>query len=133
MTDDALPPSLDDIDRLARAAVAALPEPLLTPARAVALLVEDFPSDQMLDDLDIDDAFELTGLYDGVPLTEKSVTNPEPRPDSVWLFRRPILDEWTERGDIGIAELVAHVVIHEFAHHFGWSDAEIEKIAPWRD
>jgi predicted Zn-dependent protease with MMP-like domain len=133
MDDDPLPPSLDDIGRLARDAVEALPEPFLGHARAVALIVEEFPDDALLDELGIEDAYELTGLYDGVALTEKSLSQPEPRPDTVWLFRRPILDEWSERGDIGIATLVAHVVIHEFAHHFGWSDAEIERIAPWRD
>jgi predicted Zn-dependent protease with MMP-like domain len=133
MTPDPLPPSLDDIERLAQAAVAALPEPFLSHARAVALIVEDFPAEAILADLEIEDAFELTGLYDGVPLTEKSLSDPAPHPDTVWLFRRPILDEWAERGDIGIADLVGHVVIHEFAHHFGWSDAEIERIAPWRD
>jgi predicted Zn-dependent protease with MMP-like domain len=97
------------------------------------VIVEDFPSDDMLDDLGIEDPFGLTGLYDGVPLTEKSVSDPLPRPDAVWLFRRPILDEWIERGDQPLDHLVAHVVIHEFAHHFGWSDAQIERIAPWRD
>lgn len=133
MSEDALPPSLEDIERFALAAVAALPEPFRTHARAVALVVEDFASEAVLDDLGIEDAFELTGLYDGVALTEKSIADPVPHPDTVWLYRRPILDEWAERGDIGIADLVGHVVIHEFAHHFGWSDAEIARIAPWRD
>jgi predicted Zn-dependent protease with MMP-like domain len=130
---DPLPPSLDDIERLALAAVAALPQPFRQHAAQVTLIVEEFPDEEVMDDLGIDDWFELTGLYDGVPLTEKSVTDPAPRPDTVRLFRRPILDEWAERGDVGIGELVSHVVVHEFAHHFGWSDDEIEKIAPWRD
>jgi predicted Zn-dependent protease with MMP-like domain len=130
---DLLPPSLDDLHRLAAETVAALPPKFRDLAAKVALVVDDFPSDAVLDDLGIEDPFELTGLYDGVPLTEKSVSDPLPRPDSVWLYRRPILDEWCERGDIGFADLVAHVVIHEFAHHFGWSDDQIEKIAPWRD
>ena len=130
---DLLPPDLADIERLALAAVEALPEPFLGHARTVALVVEDFPDEAVLDELGIEDGFELTGLYDGVPLTEKSVSNPYPQPDTVWLFRRPILDEWLERGDVPLDELVAHVVIHEFAHHFGWSDEQIEKIAPWRD
>lgn len=133
MAEDPLPPSLEDIERFARDTLAALPEPFRVHAAQVALLVEDFATDEILDDMGIEDAFGLTGLYDGVPMTEKSVSDPYPKPDSVWLFRRPILDEWAERGDIGLATLVAHVVIHEFAHHFGWSDAEIERIAPWRD
>jgi predicted Zn-dependent protease with MMP-like domain len=128
-----LPPTLDDIERLARKAVAGFPQPFRRHALEVALLVAEFPTDEQLDDLGIEDWYELTGLYDGVPMTEKSVSDPAPRPDTVWLFRRPILDEWADRGDIGIGELVFHVVVHEFAHHFGWSDAQIEKIAPWRD
>lgn len=128
-----LPPSLADLERLAIAAVEALPQPFRGLAAEVAIIVEEFASDDMLDDLGIEDAYELTGLYDGVPLTEKSVSDPFPRPDTVWLFRRPILDEWIERGNEELAHLVAHVVVHEFAHHFGWSDAEIERIAPWRD
>lgn len=128
---DDLPPSLEEIERLAVAAVAAFPAPFAGPARAVALLVEDFASDAILDEMGIEDPFALSGLYDGIPLPEKSFADPGGRPDTVWLFRRAILDEWVERGDVGLADLVAHVVVHEFAHHFGWSDEQIAKIAPW--
>jgi predicted Zn-dependent protease with MMP-like domain len=85
----------------------------------------------MLDELQIDDAFELTGLYDGIPLTEKSTLDQVIKPDVIWLFRRPILDEWAERGDVSIQELVSHVVVHELAHHFGWSDEDIANIDRW--
>ena len=132
MSDFDLPPSLDDIQRLAEATVAALPPPFRKPAQEVALIVRDFPEDDMLDELELDDPYQLTGLYDGVPMTEKLISDPLPRPDTVWLFRRPILDEWIERGDIALGDLVAHVTIHEFAHHFGWSDDQIERIAPWQ-
>jgi predicted Zn-dependent protease with MMP-like domain len=81
--------------------------------------------------LGLDDPFELTGLYDGIPLTEKSQSDQPTRPDVIWLFRRPILDEWAERGDVSIQDLVAHVVVHELAHHFGWSDDEIATIDRW--
>jgi predicted Zn-dependent protease with MMP-like domain len=70
-------------------------------------------------------------LYDGIPLTEKSVMDQPHGPDTIWLFRRPILDEWADRGDIALGALVAHVYVHELAHHFGWSDAEIADIDPW--
>ena len=72
-----------------------------------------------------------TGLYDGIPMTEKSVMDVPHGPDVVWLFRRPILDEWADRGNVTLTELVAHVTIHEFAHHFGWSDDDIAAIDPW--
>lgn len=128
-----LPPGEDLILSYAKAALAEFPAPIRDLAAEVALVIADFPSDEMLAELGIKDPFELTGLYEGTPLTEKSVTDPAPRPDTVWLFRRPILEEWIERGDVPLAELVAHVTIHEFAHHFGWSDDEIAKIAPWDD
>lgn len=124
-------PDAGEIEDMARAAIAALPEAYRAAAAAVALRVEDFASDEMLDDLGIDDVFELTGLYDGVPLTEKSVMDQPDRPDAIWLFRRAILDEWAARGDIALYDLVAHVYIHELAHHFGWSDEEIAAIDRW--
>jgi predicted Zn-dependent protease with MMP-like domain len=124
-------PDAGEIEDMARAAIAALPQAYRAAAEAVALRVEDFAPDDMLDDLGIDDAFELTGLYDGVPLTEKSVMDQPDRPDAIWLFRRAILDEWAARGDIALYDLVAHVYIHELAHHFGWTDEQIAAIDRW--
>lgn len=124
-------PGLDLIEALARDAVLALPEPHRAAALQVALQVVDFAPDEVLEAMGIDSPYDLTGLYDGIPLTEKSVTDQPQQPDTVWLFRRPILEEWIERGDIGLADLVTHVTVHEFAHHFGWSDADIAAIDPW--
>ncbi len=128
---DAIAPSLDFIAQLAHETVANLPEPWRSPATAVLLRVEEFPADEMVEALDLDDPFDLTGLYEGIPLTEKSVSAPALQADMIWLFRRPILDEWAERGDVSIGDLVTHVMIHELAHHFGWSDEEIAAIDPW--
>lgn len=124
-------PDLDTIEQMARSTVAELPAQFAAPARAILLRVEDFAPDGILDDLQIEDPFELTGLYDGIPLTEKSVMDVVDRPDTIWLFRRPILDEWADRGDVTLGQLVAHVMIHELAHHFGWSDDEIAEIDRW--
>lgn len=128
---DTMPPDLDTIETLARAALATLPAPFAGAARGVVLRVEDFASDAMLDDLGIDDPFALTGLYDGIPLTEKSVMDQPGQPDVIWLFRRAILDEWTDRGDIALGDLVTHVLVHELAHHLGWSDDDIAAIDRW--
>lgn len=128
---EATAPDAADIEAMALAAVEALPQAFRGPAKAVALRVEDFASDQMLDDLGIDSPFDLTGLYDGIPLTEKSVADQPGQPDAIWLFRRPILDEWVHRGDIALSDLVAHVMVHELAHHFGWSDDDIATIDEW--
>lgn len=125
------PPDLTMMTQLARAVLAGLPAPFADAAQGVALQVVDFAPDDMLAELGIDDPFELTGLYDGTPLTERSVMDQPQHPDTIWLFRRPILEEWVERGDIPLADLVAHVVLHELAHHFGWSDDDIAQVAPW--
>ena len=128
---DATAPGLDDIEALALAARDRLPERFATPARRVALRVEDIADDETLDALGIDDPLELTGLYEGTPLTEKSLLDTPHGPDVIWLFRAAILDEWAARGDVTLGDLVAHVYVHELAHHFGWSDAEIARIDRW--
>ena len=124
-------PSLAQIEEMARAAIADLPDGFQPAAREVALRVVDWPERWMLDDLGMADPLELTGLYDGIPMTEKSVIHQPLGPDSVWLFREPILAEWRDRGDVDIEDLVAHVTIHEFAHHFGWSDDDIASRDRW--
>jgi predicted Zn-dependent protease with MMP-like domain len=85
------------------------------------------PDDDTLDELDIDSAWELTGLYRGTPLTERSVSDPAREPDLIFLYREPILLEWIETG-VDLFHLVRNVVVHEIAHHFGFSDADIEAI-----
>ena len=124
-------PELDDIQRLARAALAALPEVYREAAALVRLQIADFAPEDVLGELDLNDPFELTGLYDGIPLTEKTLMDQPHGPDTIWLFRRPILEEWADRGDIGLGDLVTHVLVHELAHHFGWSDADIAAIDRW--
>ncbi|HBZ45692.1 MAG TPA: neutral zinc metallopeptidase [Maritimibacter sp.] len=127
----ALPPTLEEIEEMALVARDTLPGEILKHARKVSIRVEDLADDQMLAYLNIDDPFELTGLYDGIPLTEKSVMDQPMGPDVIWLFRRAILDEWVARGTEEIGTLVAHVLVHEFAHHFGWSDGDIASIDRW--
>lgn len=124
-------PDAGEIEDMVRRVIDALPEAYRAAAREVALRVEDFAPDRVLDEMRIEDPFELTGLYDGIPLTEKSVFDQPGQPDAIWLFRRPILDEWVGRGDVALADLVAHVYVHELAHHFGWSDDDIARIDQW--
>ena len=79
----------------------------------------DFADAEALDELGIEDPFELTGLYQGVDLAHRSVLDPAPAVSMVFLYRRPILDEWAERGDVTLGALIAHVLTHEIGHHFG--------------
>ena len=124
-------PTLAKIEDIARRALAQLPEAFRQAARDVALIVTDWPPEHILAEMEIDDPLDLTGLYEGVPLTEKSSFDQPLGPDTVWLFRAPILAEWRDRGDVSLEHLVTHVVVHEFAHHLGWSDADIATIDRW--
>lgn len=124
-------PDLATIEALAFAARDALGNPWSGPARDVVIRVEEVADLQMLSDLGMDDPFELTGLYDGIPMTQKSMMDMPGQPDMIWLFRRAILDEWVDRGNVTLAELVTHVLVHELAHHFGWSDDDIAAVDRW--
>jgi predicted Zn-dependent protease with MMP-like domain len=110
---------------MARKALDSLDEPFRSHAKGVAIKVEDLADEETLEAMKIDNAYELTGLYSGVALTLELHSAPSQIPPMVWLYRLPILDEWAATGDITLEELVAHVVIHELGHHFGWSDDDM--------
>lgn len=120
-------PTLDDIAAMAREALDSLEEPFRTHAKAVAIKVEDFADEETLETMKIENPYELTGLYSGVALTLEMHSAPSTIPPMVWLYRMPIIDEWAGSGDITLEELVAHVVVHELGHHFGWSDEEMDQ------
>lgn len=120
-------PTAAEMEAIARAALARLPEPFAGHLRDVVLQVEEWADDATLAELGLTDPFELTGLYSGRPLTEKSVEESGALPDHILLFRRAILDEWAE-GEEELEHLVAHVLIHEAGHHFGFSDADMHAL-----
>lgn len=113
---------------MAREAWAELPESFRDLAGDVLIRVEDFAAEDVLADLGIDDPFELTGLYSGVDLTQRSIIDPSPAAPMVFLYRRAILEEWIDRGDVDLRDLVAHVLVHEVGHHFGLSDEHMDQL-----
>ena len=119
-----LPPAPEDIADLADRALAAIPKVLRQHVRGVSILVEEVADDETLAELGIDNAWELTGLYRGVPVGQKGSGATPQAPDLVILYREPILLEWIETGE-DLFQLVRNVLIHEIAHHFGFSDADI--------
>jgi predicted Zn-dependent protease with MMP-like domain len=121
------PPTADDIADLAERAFAAIPARLAQHVRGVGISVEEMPDEETLDDLGIESPWDLTGLYQGTPLTERSVGDIARPPDLIFLYRQPILMEWIETGE-DLLRLVRNVLVHEIAHHFGFSDADIEAI-----
>jgi predicted Zn-dependent protease with MMP-like domain len=124
---DAKAPSLADFERMAAAAWDRLPAEFRNMCRDVVIRVEDFATDEVLDELGIEDPFELMGLYQGVSLDRKSVMDPPREPDMVFLNRRSMLDYWAD-GEETLGHLVTHVLVHEIGHHFGFSDADMEAI-----
>lgn len=120
-------PSLDDIAALANGALSTVPPPLRRHLENVVVRVEEFCDEETERDLGLESPFDLLGLYRGVDLTRKSIGDPSPEVDMIFLYRRPILDYWCETGE-ALAHVVRHVLIHEIGHHFGLSDADIARI-----
>lgn len=120
-------PTLDQIEAIARDALARLPAEFAAHLGEVVLIVEDFADEETLASLGIESPFDLTGIYHGRPVGEKSSFDVAPQPDRIHLYRRAILDEWCETG-VGFDALVRHVLIHEVGHHFGLSDADMHAL-----
>ena len=120
-------PDAVEIERLADAAIAALPGEFRRQLDDVVLRVEEFADDSTLREMGIEDAFELTGLYTGRPIGQREQWNPGDLPAMIHLYRRPLLDEWTETG-VSLEALITHVIVHEVGHHFGLSDAQMHAI-----
>ncbi len=120
-------PALAEIEVLAARALAALPRRFKRHLGPVVVQVEDFPDRETERAMGLDSPFDLLGLYRGVALPHKSVSDPQPELDMIFLYRRPILDYWCESG-LDLYEVVRHVLIHEIGHHFGFSDSDMERI-----
>jgi len=120
-------PDAAEIERLAEAAIARMPDHFRRHLEGVVLQVDEFAAEDVLDQLGIEDPFDLSGLYSGRPIGEQSSTLSGELPAMIHLYRRPLLDEWAESG-VSLEELVTHVIVHEVGHHFGFSDADMHAI-----
>ncbi|WP_346031698.1 metallopeptidase family protein [Erythrobacter westpacificensis] len=123
-----LAPSIADMEAAARAAFSRIPSAFAEHLGDVVIQVQDFAEDELLADMGIESPFELTGVYEGLPLTERSIEHSGTMPDRIRLFRLPILLEWCERGDETFEHLVGHVLVHEIGHHFGLSDDDMHAL-----
>ena len=121
------PPDLADFDRLAREALARPPQHLQRHVVDVPIRIEEFPDAETEAEMELESPFDLLGLYRGVSLDRKSVSDSPHDVDIIFLYRRPILDYWSESGE-DLYHVVRHVLIHEIGHHFGLSDEEMERI-----
>jgi predicted Zn-dependent protease with MMP-like domain len=121
------PPTIADLEALANSALGAIPRQLKKYLGEVVIRVEEFPDEETEESMGLDSPFDILGLYRGVALPHKSVSDPQPNLDMIFLYRRPILDYWCETGE-DLECLVRHVLIHEIGHHFGFSDEDMERI-----
>jgi predicted Zn-dependent protease with MMP-like domain len=121
------PPSLTDLETIAQAAFADIPEELRRYAADVVIRVEDFPDEEVEREMDLESPFDLLGLYQGSAMDIHAFGGAPSSVDMVFLYRRPILDYWCENGE-DLTTLVKHVLIHEIGHHFGLSDDDMLRI-----
>ena len=120
-------PSLAQLEAIADQAFKRLPRRFRDLCKDVVIRVDDFPTDEVLDSMNIESPFDLLGLYHGVDLARQSIMDPAALPEMVFLYRRPILDYWAEHEDT-LGQIVTHVLVQEIGHHFGLSDADMHRI-----
>jgi predicted Zn-dependent protease with MMP-like domain len=121
------PPSAEEIEAIARGAMQLLPEPFSGHLANVVLRVEEYADDALLTEMGIGHPLDLTGVYEGIPIGQRSVDTSGTLPDRIRLFRQPILAEWCEEGE-PFEHLVRHILIHEVGHHFGLSDEDMHQL-----
>jgi predicted Zn-dependent protease with MMP-like domain len=120
-------PSLADMEALAIAAFARLPEQFRALCRDLVIQVDDFPTDEVLERMEAESDFDLLGLFHGVGLPFRSEAVSGQMPNMIWLYRRPILDYWAEHEET-LGAIITHVLVHEIGHHFGLSDDDMAAI-----
>jgi predicted Zn-dependent protease with MMP-like domain len=120
-------PSLAELEALAETAFSRLPQKFRALCEGLVIRVEDFPTDEVLDELGAQTEFDLLGLFQGVGLPFRSDSAPVQMPNMIWLYRRPILDYWAEHEET-LGAIITHVLVHEIGHHFGLSDGDMEAI-----
>jgi predicted Zn-dependent protease with MMP-like domain len=121
------PPSLADIEALAERALGTIPIELKRHLGTVVIRVDEFPDEEVEEEMELESPFDILGLYRGVALPQRSVSDVRPDADMVYLYRRPILDYWSETSE-DLYRIVRHVLIHEIGHHFGFSDDDMERL-----
>jgi predicted Zn-dependent protease with MMP-like domain len=124
---DVKAPSLDEMEVIATEAFRRLPSRFSALCEDLVIRVEDFPTDEVLDQMDAESEFDLLGLFQGVGLPFRSELAPAHMPNMIWLYRRPILDYWAEH-DEALGTIITHVLVHEIGHHFGLSDDDMHAI-----
>ena len=120
-------PSLEELEVIASDAYARLPETFRALCADLIIRVDDFPTDEVLEQMRAQSEFDLLGLFQGIGLPFQSTGQTGQMPNMIWLYRRPILDYWAEHDET-LGSIVTHVLVHEIGHHFGLSDDDMMAI-----
>jgi predicted Zn-dependent protease with MMP-like domain len=120
-------PSLDDMETIAADVFRRLPDTFRLLCEGVIMRVEDFPAQDVIEEMKLESEFDILGLFQGVGLPYRSESSPAQMPNMIWLYRRPILDYWAEHEET-LGAIITHVLVHEIGHHFGLSDDDMETI-----
>jgi predicted Zn-dependent protease with MMP-like domain len=120
-------PSLVELEILAAEVFRHLPRRFRDLCADVVIQLDDFPSEEVLDQMGAESEFDLLGLFQGVGLPFRAESAPVQMPNMIWLYRRPIIDYWAEHDET-LGAIVKHVLVHEIGHHFGLSDADMAAI-----
>lgn len=120
-------PSLDDIEAMARASFASLPETFRALTQGIVFMVQDFPDEEIMREMELESEYDLLGLFQGANMAMRESNECAPEPTMIFLYRRPILDYWVD-SDEALGDIIHHVLVHEIGHHFGLSDEAMERI-----
>jgi predicted Zn-dependent protease with MMP-like domain len=117
----------DNMDKVAQAALQGIPDELRQHVSDIVIRIDEFPDDSVVSDMKLASPYDLLGLYQGISLDQKSMSDPAPDMDMIFLYRQPIIDYAKQTGE-AVARVVRHVLIHEIGHHFGFSDDDMKRI-----
>jgi predicted Zn-dependent protease with MMP-like domain len=120
-------PSDAEIEEIARRTIGGLPPPFAESLRDIVLMVEPVTDAETARALGLKHPMQLSGLYEGVSLNRRSVSESGTLPERITLYARPILAEW-ETTRFSLEQIVSHIVIHEVGHHFGFSDDDMHAL-----
>jgi predicted Zn-dependent protease with MMP-like domain len=122
----------DEFESRVADALASIPRRFRGAMKNIAIIVEDEPSEDLLEEMEIEPPDTLLGLYQGIPLTERTSSYGNALPDRILIFQGP--HERDSEDEVDLVVAIAETLIHEIGHYFGLSEEEIEEIEEkyWR-
>lgn len=121
-----VPPSIEDVEEVANLIIDELPQGLQKYTNKLKVTVEDFPDAFIEEEMELETPFDLMGCYQSAgPAAIGHLATNAKRQDTLYLYRRPILDQWAETGE-DLTRLINRIILQEIGHHFGFTPEDIE-------